>query len=170
MGGQWGYQRFSSVGRANRHSVCECTWLEGLHRSWKGRVATFSWECEPQAVRCIWSPPPGMCWCLPSAPLTAQSSVSLFQQEVHLCFRNCALHFLPAAACFPCAAHRAAVSLPAGRWACLALCVCLCHGLSLVACRTSRCLSPIDSVSPLAAHFSSWAHHHWSDALPAPVR
>lgn len=169
-GGQWGYRQFSSVGRANRHSVCECTWPGGLHRSWKGRVAIFVWGCEPQAARCIWSPPPGMCLCLPLVPPTAQSLVSLFQQEGRLCFRNSVLHFLPAAACFPSAAHRAAVFQLPGRRARSVLCACLCRGLCLEVCLMPHGLSPIYSVSPLAAHFFSFAHHHWPDALLAPVR
>lgn len=172
MGGQWEYQQFFSAGQANRHSVCERTWLEGLHHSWKDKVATFVSECEPRVVRCIWSPHHGMCLCLPLVPPTAQSLASLFQREAHLCFRNRVLHFLLAAACFPSDAHHVAVFQLPGSWVHFVLCVCLCHGLCLclVMRLMSRGSSPIYSVSPLAAHFFFCAHHHRPDDLLAPVR
>ncbi len=172
MGGQWGYQQFFSAAPTNRHSVCECTWLEGAHHSWRGTVAICVWECEPRVARCTWSPPPGMCLYLLSEPLTVQSWASLSQREGRLGCRsllqtvqNPVLGFLHAAGGFPCAAHRTAVSQLAGRQVRLVLCVCLRRGLS-----PAVCLIPICSAFPLAGRFFSFAHHHLPDALPAPVR
>lgn len=165
MGGLWGYQQFFSVALTNRHSVCECTWLEEVHHFWKGIVSIFAWESEPQVAHCTWSRHLEMCWYLRWAPLTVQNWASPYQQEERLCHfsllqtvQNYVLDFLHAAVGFPCAAHHAAGAQLVGRKVCLVLCVCLCHGLALVA-----CLIPTCSASPLADHPFSSAH-------PAPVR
>lgn len=169
MGGQWGYQQFFSAAPTNRHSVCGCTWLEEVHHPWRGKVAICAWECEPQVARCTWSPPPGMCLYLLSEPPTVQSWASPSQRVAHYCLlqtvQNPALGFLRAADGFLCAGHRAAVSQLVARPVCLALCVCLCHGLS-----PAVCLIPTCSASPRAGRFFSSAHHHQPDAHPAPVR
>lgn len=171
MGGQWGYQQFFSAAPTNRHSVCECTWLEEVHHFWKGTVAIFAWECALQVARCTWSPHLGRCWCLRWAPLTVQNWASPSQQEEPLCHcsllqtvQNSVLGFLHVAVDFPCAAHHAVVAQLVVRSALLVLCVCLRHGLSLVV-----CLIPTCSASPLAGHSFSSAHHRWTEAHPAPV-
>lgn len=172
MGGRWGYQRFFSAAPTNRHSVCECTWLEGVHHSWKGTVAICAWECVPRAARCTWSPPPGMCLCLPSEPPTVRSWASPCRQEGtrlrwarRQTVRNPGLGLLRAADDFPGAVHRAAVSQLVGRWGRLALGVFLRHGPS-----PEVCLIPTCSASPLAGRFVSSARHHYPDAPLAPGR
>lgn len=155
MGDQSGYQQFFSVAPTNRHSVCECTWLEEPHHSWKGTVAIGASESEPQAARCTWSPLPEMCLCLLWVPLKVRSLASLSQQEQRLPHHpllltspSLALGFLHVAGDFPCVSHLAAVVQLVERQEHFAPYASPHRALSPVAYQI-----PTYSVCPLVAHF-----------------